>query len=324
MTELEEKITKLESILSQVPKGTPTYETIRQSLDELKLERSQASSEISASLPEPPLIAPEPSSTGATAEKKERPVNESMFQAIGVIKGQIETESVTNDEGEERILLWLVHQGKRYRVKMQSFKFKMLLQEHQKSPNQSLYFRVYPYLQFIPKQPPELRFQINGWQDYPHEDFQENEFILRGIWQFIPQFRRPLITVMRNWMDKKNRDFFLEKGIDFKGIHVPLLWKDSPVPPFRFNPKAQKQGDRYFVEMKAKFIPKLDTFGFVELLSEPTTTFPRHLLSKVKMAKILEKQAERKKKQNPALAQPSQSDKSEESQETEPSKPSED
>ena len=106
-------------------------------------------------------------------------------------------------------------------------------------------------------------------------------------------------------MEKESRDKLKSKGVDFKGIHVPLLWKDSQVPPFRFNPKAQKQGERYFVEVKAKFLARLDTFGFVELLSEPTTTFPRHLLSQAKMAKLLEKRAERKKK---LKAQKSQSD----------------
>lgn len=98
-------------------------------------------------------------------------------------------------------------------------------------------------------------------------------------------------------MDKESRDKILEKGWDFKGLHVPLLWKDSQVPPFRFNPRAEKQAERYFVEVKARFIAKLDTFGFVELLSEPTTTFPRHLLSKAKMARLMERRAEKKKKQ---------------------------
>lgn len=295
MTTLDEKISKLESLLSQVPKGTPTYDTIQQSLDELKLERQKA--EASAKeLEQPP---PEPSSSSSHSEDDtaKHPVNNSVFQAIGVIKGHIESELVKNEEGEEKTLLSLVHQGKKYKLKMPGFKFKVLLQEHQKSPHQELYFRVYPYLQFIPKMPPELRFQINGWQLSPYEDMKENEFILRGIWQFIPQYRRPLITVMRNWIEKKKRDYLLERGLDFKGIHVPLLWKDSSVAPFRFNPKADKQGDRYFVEMKAKFIPKLDTFGFVELLSEPTTTFPRHLLSQAKMARIIERRAQRKKKQ---------------------------
>jgi hypothetical protein len=322
MTELSEKITKLESLLSQVPIGTPTYKTIKQTLDELKLERDQAFAEASVKMAPPPLIAPDTSSTQTTTEAPEppntqtasdaleRPVNESIFQAIGIIKGQIETESVTNENGEERILLSLLHQGKRYRVKFDKFKFKGLLKESHKSQGKELYFLVYPYLQFIPKMPPELRFWINAWQENPYENLKESEFILRGIWQFIPQFRRPLITVLRNWMEKESRDKLKEKGVDFKGIHVPLLWKDSQVPPFRFNPKAESQGDRYFVEMKAKFIARLDTFGFVELLSEPTTIFPRHLLSQAKMVRIMERRAERKKKQKADLAEKSKSSQS--------------
>ncbi len=300
MTALSDQITKLESLLEQVPKGTPTYETIKQSLDELKLERDKAQADAKAEVSSQPSTSEEMAS-----DPSQPPVNESMFQAIGILKGRIETESVTNEDGEERLLLWLLTQGKRYRIKLTKFKFKGLIKECEKSSGSDLYLRVYPYLQFIPKMQPELRFQINSWQESPYSDLKENEFILRGIWQFIPQFRRPLITVMRNWMEKESRDKLKSKGVDFKGIHVPLLWKDSPVSPFRFNPKAQKQGERYFVEVKAKFLARLDTFGFVELLSEPTTTFPRHLLSQAKMARLLEKRAERKKK---LKAQKSQSD----------------
>ena len=97
-------------------------------------------------------------------------------------------------------------------------------------------------------------------------------------------------------MEKEKRDKLLEKGQDFKGVHVPIMWKDAPVLPFRFNPKAEKQGEIYFVEMKAKLIPRLDTLGFVELLSEPTTTFPKYLLPKAKMSLLAAKRKARKEK----------------------------
>ena len=96
MTALSDKITKLESLLEQVPKGTPTYETIKQSLKELYAERDKASAEPSTKMSEQSLKTPSPPSTETTEPSPERPVNESMFQAIGIIKGQIETELVSD------------------------------------------------------------------------------------------------------------------------------------------------------------------------------------------------------------------------------------
>ncbi len=276
---LEAKITKLEALLTQVPKGTPTYATISQQLSELLKERDKVTEQ-------------KPSDE----KPNERPVNDSIFQAIGVIQGAIATETVLNDEGEEKQLYSVVVQGKKYRLRILGYKFKYFIKQAQNNPDKQLYFLVYPYLQFIPKKQPELRFQVVSWQDSPYENFKVNEFTVRGIWQFIPQYRRPLISVQRNWMDKKSRNELLEKGQDFKAVHVPVLWKDAPVPPFRFNPRADKQGDRFFVEFKAKFIPKLDTFGFSEMLAEPTTVFPRYLLPKAKMEKLKEKRKAREKK----------------------------
>ncbi len=288
---LEAKITKLEALLTQVQKGTPTYTTIAQQLNELLKERDK----VTAATDKQP----------SEEKPNERPVNDSMFQAIGVIKGAIATDIVLNEEGEERTLYSVVIQDKKYRLRILGYRFRFFIKQVQNNPDKQLYFLVYPYLQFIPKNQPELRFQVVSWQDLPYENFKVNEFNIRGIWQFIPQYRRPLISVQRNWMDKESRNELLEKGQDFKAVHVPVLWKDSPVPPFRFNPRADKQGaakgsgqpDRFFVEFKAKFIPKLDTFGFTELLAEPTTIFPRYLLPKAKMEKLAEKRKTREGKQ---------------------------
>ncbi len=60
-----------------------------------------------------------------------------------------------------------------------------------------------------------------------------------------------------------------------KASHIPVLWKDSPVRPFRFNPKAGKdQGHPFFVQIKAVFLPHRDAFGFVEQLGEPIEQAP--------------------------------------------------
>ncbi|MHC5863617.1 MAG: hypothetical protein ACYTXK_42880, partial [Nostoc sp.] len=62
-----------------------------------------------------------------------------------------------------------------------------------------------------------------------------------------------------------------------KASHIPLLWKDAPVRPFRFNPKVAKeeQGRAVFVTIKAKFLPGRDVFGFVALTALPKDSAPR-------------------------------------------------
>ncbi len=56
-----------------------------------------------------------------------------------------------------------------------------------------------------------------------------------------------------------------------KPAHLPVLWKQAPVKPFKYNPKAEEQEKPAFVKIKAKFLPNKDAFGFDSLLEAPTT-----------------------------------------------------
>ncbi len=59
---------------------------------------------------------------------------------------------------------------------------------------------------------------------------------------------------------------------------IPVLWKDSPQRPFRYNPRGEKdQGHPYFVQIKAAFLPHRDAFGFVEQMSEPIEQAPKFM-----------------------------------------------
>jgi hypothetical protein len=64
-----------------------------------------------------------------------------------------------------------------------------------------------------------------------------------------------------------------------KASHLPLFWRDTPVIPFRFNPKAAKeeQGKPVFVEVKAQFNPRKDAFEFQSLLGIPLQKPPSFL-----------------------------------------------
>ncbi len=106
-----------------------------------------------------------------------------------------------------------------------------------------------------------------------------NEFKLCGIYQQIGVYRGAVISVHRNktnTLKKIVRKFEQRTKNILRANHIPILWKDSPVKPFRFNPRLDKdqQGDRYFVEIKARFLPDREQWGFIELLGEPTLELP--------------------------------------------------
>jgi hypothetical protein len=104
---------------------------------------------------------------------------------------------------------------------------------------------------------------------------------LAGLWQFIPVCRAPCISIFRNFT--RDRLEYIkqsepERRVKFmKASHVPLFWKDAPVPPFRFNPKLDKeqQGKPIFVVLKAKFLPARNMFGFEALLAPPVEKPPK-------------------------------------------------
>jgi hypothetical protein len=71
----------------------------------------------------------------------------------------------------------------------------------------------------------------------------------------------------------------VDKKVNFmKASHLPVFWKDALVPPFRFNPKLDKetQGKAFFVQIKARFNSERNTFEFVSLLAIPSAEPPKY------------------------------------------------
>lgn len=113
----------------------------------------------------------------------------------------------------------------------------------------------------------KIYFKLVGWSE--ERSPNEGLFILKGIWQFIPQYKRPVVSIYRN---QRKWD-----GDRCKASHIPVLWKDSPLKPFKFNPKAETQGEKYFAQLHTKFIPRLNTFGVVEEIGESTLRVPKYI-----------------------------------------------
>ncbi len=109
MVSLADKITKLETILSQTPPGSPTYQTIKQSLDDLYKERDNQL--------QPLDLQPQAETTQSTREEEDS-VDSSIFQALGILKGHFKAETCLNEQKQEKQIFFIRVQGKNYRLKM--------------------------------------------------------------------------------------------------------------------------------------------------------------------------------------------------------------
>ena len=204
-------------------------------------------------------------STGTGDQSPDDPeadIDKPIFQAIGTIKGKAEKD----DEGNFFIRLG----GKRYNLFFVGYRYQAWLKQAAANPEQTLFFRVYPKCLMIPRQAPKMYFQVAAWEEENPWDEQAGQFRFKGIWQFVPQVRTPVISIYRNHnaTDPKGK---------FKAAHIPVLMRrDDESAPFRFNPKIAKEDlpPRWFIQGLFKFIPSRDSFGFSEDLEPPTKKIP--------------------------------------------------
>ncbi|MCT7964031.1 hypothetical protein NG791_25470 [Laspinema sp. D1] len=211
-----------------------------------------------------------------------------FFQAVGILPGEVSFE-------EGSIMSKVTVGGKEYpllfKPRLMSAMVALKLEIKQSGVSTQRLI-VYPKVMHFPKQdqPHQLAFQLVGFEkdsassaiSMQLEDF---EFKLSGLWQFIPVCRVPVISVFRNFdetihqnLKKLDETVAAKKKVNFmKAAHIPLIWKDAPFKPFRFNPKLEKeeQGRPLFLQLKAKFIPAKDGFEFVALLAPPLEKAPK-------------------------------------------------
>jgi hypothetical protein len=211
----------------------------------------------------------------------------SFFQAVGILSGTIrfneEGKAFVNLGPKEYPLYYIPSKKKRQA-------YDALIKEITATGNHNQRLIVYPRILHFPKkeQPHNVSFQLVGFDNGKQpqgvaQELQDFEFKLCGLWQFIPVCQTPCITVLRNFSQerldyiKREETSALSKVKFMKASHVPVLWRDAPVRPFRFNPKLDKeqQGHPSFVEIKVRFLPNRDVFGFDSLLAPPADKPPR-------------------------------------------------
>ena len=240
---------------------------------------------------------------------------DNIFQAVGVIRGEVIKE--IEEENEKFYVIVKTGQDtKKYRLFYSPHHRKTLsaLKLEIKNHGNLLRLIVYPKILHLPgkDKPHQVRFQLVGFDDGSNKgvaELEDFEFKLAGKWQFIAVCKTPVISVHRNFTEK-TLEYFKSLSQDsrklFAGaLHAPLLWDSAPVEPFRFNRKLKKdqQGETFFVQIKAKFLPDKDLFCFDSLMGVPTTELPKF----IKFKKRKGKKDKQKLEQKPDLNKPSSS-----------------
>lgn len=236
-----------------------------------------------------------------------------IFQAVGVITGSV---NFTTD-GQSTVTIGS-YEYPLYYSKRQWDVLNALKKEIENTGNHNQRLVVYPKAIHFPRkeQPHRIAFQLVGFDrgrklDAVSGELEDLEFKLSGLWQFIPVCSTPCISVFRNFSNER-LEFIKQsepaRKVKFmKASHIPLLWKDAPVRPFRFNPKLEKdqQGRAVFVTIKAKFLPGRDVFGFVALTALPQEAAPRFLKASKEDKATVQLAA---KKAKPRVQRPSKKD----------------
>lgn len=206
-----------------------------------------------------------------------------IFQAVGILPGEVVFDNPGASimvEGKQYPLYYSTeHRGAFGALK---------LNVKATGPLQRLI--VYPHIRHFPKREEtyQLGFQVVGFVGKPtegciSEELQDFEFRMAGLWQFIPVCSIPCLTVLRNFSEERlvfvKEAAVVEKVKFMKASHIPLLWSNPPVRPFRFNPRLDKeqQDSSPFVQITTRFLPRSDAFEFTAMRSLPATNSPKFL-----------------------------------------------
>lgn len=228
-----------------------------------------------------PLNKPQQKNEAPTLlDKKFSNASTTFFQAIGVIKGEVSFYKKNQ--------LTIALDGQEYPLKashrlQKNFRHLKNYVESTGTTTQKLI--VYPRVTHYPQKdkPYQISFQLLGkdddWQQGVASFLEDREFILHGLWQFIPVCPIPCLSIFKNrtpqnleiieQLDPLRRFKFLQ------ACHIPLLWDNPSVKPFQNG--SRDLDSPKFVQLKAQFIPLKNVFEFQELTVSPQAEAPDFL-----------------------------------------------
>jgi len=169
------------------------------------------------------------------------------YQALGWLSGVVGK----TEEGKLQIKL---PDGNAFGVTADKRILFFLYKALETTTEQLMWVRCYPQYNIKHQ---VLYFKILYFTTEKPEGVTPGLFVLRGIWQFVPQNRRPVFSIYRN---EKRPD---EEKI--KNQHLPLIWKEKQ--PFKFRKDSDARPE--FYQIVARLIPKLGCFGWVRDLASP-------------------------------------------------------
>ena len=197
------------------------------------------------------------SKDGKPEEKTAQPVKPGVvdgsdfkYQAIGSLNGV------------------LLEEDGRYSIEIEGQKFSLFCFKHAKKQaeklvGQRVWVRCYP--QFSNGQ---LSFSAKSINLDNLNGYIANEFVLRGVWQFIPKSHRPVFTIYRNDLQAQRKLF---------NQHLPLIGHDEE--PFRFQEGTTGSKPK-FSQIKARLLPSQGCFEFASQMAEPMNRLPRRVMQK--------------------------------------------
>ena len=131
-----------------------------------------------------------------------------------------------------------------------------------------IYLKVYAKTFSTPEQPLSLEgWQIVAWKKGLPPEMKANQFIIKGVWQVIPQSERPVITIYRN-------DNAHDPTGKYKATHLPVIMDREDYQPFPYNPFVTLKEKKYFIQGLFEFDPLSSLFIFQYDLEPPTDKIP--------------------------------------------------
>ncbi|MGK7872373.1 MAG: hypothetical protein AB4426_03375 [Xenococcaceae cyanobacterium] len=227
---------------------------IKQSVPRAQTTSSSTETPEEKLLPKPQIQAPPSQELLSQPQTQALPSQELLsqpanyYQGIGWLLGTV-------SKTEENKLQITLSDGNTFGLTGNKKVLRALHSEIENNPSQPMWIGCYPQYRL---QEQVLYFKAFYFSSERPEDVQPGIFILRGLWQFIPQNRRPVFSIHRNQLRSSEEKF--------RSQHLPLIWKEEQ--PFRFNKDSDERP--LFYQIEARLISRLGCFGWVRSLAEPT------------------------------------------------------
>ena len=196
----------------------------------------------------------------AIESKKAKP--ERLFQGVGVIGGRVTVDA----SGKYFIDL----EGARFWFRPTKSVRVKLTNHLEQNPDAEVYLRVYPFYSLKLNQ---LRFTAIKFYATLPESIQINQFLLAGIWQYIPHLTdQPVMSIYRNSLRRGERVEYVKTN------HLPVLgFDESAYHQQKSTPENPQK--RKFYRLLVRLNPQQQAFEFLSLL-ESSSDIPPYIKKK--------------------------------------------